>query len=123
MKNFYQNLYYYLFIYYKRVELSGAEGSSCAVVTGLQCINIVSFIFLYNLMVDKPFFPSNTLIIITYILIFILNYFQYIFFEKKQLAIKNEWESKDEDINKKNSVFFWLYIILSITTFLILIFK
>ncbi len=117
IKTFYNFLYLHIYNITTDDGLKESTGSSLFAYTALQTFNFLSIVMALGLLRDQPLNISKWLIILFYLGLSILNYFLYVYYDKRIAAIKRKWESVGSESKYKWKKRFVFYIILSIILF------
>jgi hypothetical protein len=111
MLNFFDYLYYKACEYYSRGGEKDAAYSGLLVVAAMHCFNILSVIFIINLITHTKVSVSKYYWIGVAILLLILNGLRYT--KYKYAILKERWVNEEESVKKRRRTILTPYIILS----------
>lgn len=114
---FFDYLYYFLLNRFSESKKEGAEGKACSAVTGLQVFNIYSIALIIENITKANLSVSKLYILFLFASLLVFNYLRFVYFDSRELAIKNNWESKADSDKLSYNNLFRTYISLSFILF------
>lgn len=114
---FFDYLYYFLLNRFSESNKEGAEGKACSAVTGLQVFNIYSIALIIENITKANLSVSKLYILFLFASLLVFNYLRFVYFDSRELAIKNNWESKADSDKLSYNNLFRTYISLSFILF------
>lgn len=91
-------------------------GSAMSFVSLIQLFNILTFEFLFEIIIQHKAHISKILIVIIGILLLVFNYRRYIYKDDRSDKVLNEkWRTESQNLKIKNGILTILYIIISMS--------
>src|SRR5579863_5605231 len=108
-------LYYSIFKFYSGFSEKGAQSSSAGITGGFQLINLLTLLFLIELLISRRL-VSKVLAIILFAFFQITTYIRYTYKDNNSVeVIEKKWQSRTAATQSKILFGLWLYGIFSIT--------
>ena len=115
---FFDFLYYSIYRFYSAYKEKGAASTSAGIVGGLQAMNILTAIMVFQCFVRQKVHLDKLLVVAFFIFFQITTYIRYIHKDTHSVDVmERKWSGKTEITRKQISVALFLYGALSIIAF------
>ena len=113
---FFDYIFYRVCKAYLKAKDSSPYFASACVISLIQLLNVLSFSFIFCLILHDKSFINKLYTLILSLILLIFNYRRYIYKENRTYKILSEkWEKETPIETNNRSVFTFLYIILSLS--------
>lgn len=111
-------LYYSIYRFYSDYNEKGAASTSAGIVGGLQTMNVLTAVMVFQGIVQQKVHMNKLLAIVLFIVFQITTYIRYIYKDNHSVdVIKNRWSSRTEDARKRMNIVLVFYGTISTVTF------
>lgn len=112
---FFDFLYLLIYKFYASYKEKGAASTSVSIIGGLQTLNILTLILLFELAFYQKIWVNKILVILMFIITQIYAYIRYSLNKKYSIkAIEERWLKKSKKFRERMSGFLWVYGIISV---------
>ena len=112
---FFDFLYYSIFLFYSNYNEKGAASTSAGIVGGLQALNILTGIMLYQLLFGERTYIDKLFVVGLFIVFQVLTYYRYIYKDIRSIEVMDKkWSAKSMAFRKQMGKLLFVYVAISI---------